>query len=104
MPTYLYLCEKNETEFEEYHSIMTQLEECPICKEKQLEQHKPKRLIAGGSGKGIVNVTGHELTQKIKEDTQRLKKEVYSNANQYANVLGDAKYQKIQTQLDRRGK
>lgn len=49
MPTYTYYCEKHG-EFEEVHSITTQLEECPKCKEEGIESQKPNRLISGGGG------------------------------------------------------
>lgn len=104
MPTYLYICEKNNQEFEEFHSIKTELEECPICKEKGFEQHKPKRLIAGGSGKGIVELSGQDLIDKSKSDAQKFKKEVYSSEALYSNILGESRYQSIQTQMDKRKK
>lgn len=46
MPSYSYFCHINKEEFEEFHSIKTELEECPICKKKKLPNHKPKRLIS----------------------------------------------------------
>lgn len=49
MPTYTYLCETHG-EFEEIHSIKTQLEECPKCKEEGLEPKKVTRLISAGGG------------------------------------------------------
>jgi putative FmdB family regulatory protein len=49
MPTYLYECEVHG-EFEESHSINTELEECPKCKVEGLPAHKPKRLISAGTG------------------------------------------------------
>ena len=49
MATYLYLCKTNDEEFETEHSIKVELEDCPICKEKGLEPHKPYRLIAGST-------------------------------------------------------
>lgn len=49
MPTYLYFCEECQQEFEEMHSIKTELKECPKCKEMGKEPHAPKRLIAGGT-------------------------------------------------------
>jgi len=49
MPTYLYCCEKTQQEFEAIHSINEELQECPKCKENNLESHKPKRLIANTS-------------------------------------------------------
>jgi hypothetical protein len=77
------------------------LEDCPICKEKGLPPHKPKRLISGGSGKGIVELTGNELTQSIKDGTQKLKRDVYSNEKAYSNFIGESRYQNIQTGLDK---
>jgi hypothetical protein len=102
MPTYDYLCEVSNEEFECFHSITKELEECEICANKGMEQHKPKRLISGGSGRGIVELTGQDLKNKIKEDAKKLKGEVYSDANKYANVLGETRYQKIQSDMDKR--
>lgn len=48
MPTYLYQC-KEHGEFEEFHSITEQLEECPKCKAEGKESEKPTRLISSGS-------------------------------------------------------
>src|SRR5580704_17149742 len=97
MPTYLYCCEKNDNqEFECFHSIKIELEECEVCKEKGMEQHKPKRLISGGSGRGIVELNLVDLKQKIKQDSMEVKKDIYSNEKAYANVLGDYNYQNLQ--------
>jgi predicted nucleic acid-binding Zn ribbon protein len=49
MPTYLYYCSINDTEFEVQHSIKEELNECIVCKELDMPQHQPKRLIAGGT-------------------------------------------------------
>lgn len=49
MPTYLYECEVHG-EFEESHSIIEELQECPKCKEEGLSVNKPKKLISGGTG------------------------------------------------------
>jgi putative FmdB family regulatory protein len=46
MPTYSYRCTINNEEFEEIHSIKIELEICPLCKKKNLPNHKPKRLIS----------------------------------------------------------
>ena len=45
-------------EFEEFHSMSEQLEECPKCKEKGLPNHKPKRLINCVS-KGVVELPNY---------------------------------------------
>ena len=47
MPTYTYHCETHG-EFEEVHSITTQLEDCPKCKEEGVEPKKLTRLISSG--------------------------------------------------------
>lgn len=49
MPVYIYYCEVHK-EFEETHSINTQLKECPKCKAEGLEPQKVTRLIAAGTG------------------------------------------------------
>jgi putative FmdB family regulatory protein len=49
MPTYTYFCEKCDKEFEEFHSIKDQLEECPTCKKNGEAAVAPKRLINGSS-------------------------------------------------------
>ncbi len=48
MPTYLYCC-KEHGEFEEFHSITSQLDECPKCKAEGKTSEPPTRLIASGS-------------------------------------------------------
>lgn len=50
MPTYSYFCDHCQKEFEEFHSITEQLEECPVCKENGNPPIAPKRLISGGTG------------------------------------------------------
>lgn len=99
MPTYEYECTSHGI-FEETHSITIKLEFCPHCKEAGIDT-PVKRLISLG-GKGIVELTGQELVDKVKSDAQQIKKEASTNANKYASLLGESKYHNIQTQLDRR--
>jgi|SRR5271166_989477 len=101
MPTYIYECEVANEEFEEFHSIMTVLDKCPLCEKAGREQHAPKRLIAGGSGRGIVELTGNDLVAKAHSDAVAYKKQVYSDANTYANAIGESRYQGIQQSLDK---
>jgi putative FmdB family regulatory protein len=49
MPIYIYFCKECDKEFEEVHSINTQLEECPVCKEAHKPSIPPTRLIAGSN-------------------------------------------------------
>lgn len=103
MPTYLYLCEPQNKEFEEYHSITMVLETCPECEKCNLEPHKPKRLICGTT-KGVVELYGQDLVDKCKDDVKKMKSEMNKNANVYANMLGEDKYHKLQTKIDRQRK
>lgn len=99
MPTYLYLCETTNEEFEEFHSISSVLDDCPLCKEAGRQPHKPKRLIAGGSGRGIVELTGYELEAKIKSDGEKLKRQAMQSENTLANLVGEGRYHS--NELDR---
>lgn len=57
MPTYLYEC-PNCGEFEHQHSINEELENCPLCEQKNKDNpSKVKRLIAGGT-QFILNGSG----------------------------------------------
>lgn len=100
---YLYLCEVANREFDAEHSIKIELEECPLCKEANLPIHKPKRLIAGPTA-GRMEYSGQELVEKVKEDAQKYKKEVYGSEYKYASIIGETKYNELQTRLDRRGR
>lgn len=99
MPVYEFKCNEIECnhEWELEQSIKDpDPEECPKCKVKGNITH----LISGG-GSGRVELTGHDLIAKTKEDAQKFKQEVYSNEKTYANFIGESKYQSIQQGLDR---
>jgi hypothetical protein len=100
MPTYLYECSKHG-EIEEFHSIKITLEDCPRCKEEGIEPQKLKPLIAGGSGRGIVELTGQDLVDKCKADAQKIKKDMHKSSKIYSNMLGEDKYQALQTRMDK---
>lgn len=99
MPTYEYECPKHGI-FEEFHSMSIKLEHCPEC-EKAGETIEIKRLISLGS-RGIVELTGQDLIDKIKSDTKQLKKDAAKDEKIYANLLGEDKYQQLQTKMDQR--
>lgn len=98
MPTYLYECGEHG-EFEEYHSISHILTDCPKCKEEGKVPQQLKRLINNIS-KGIVDLQGQELVDKLKGDAQKLKQEAAKDEKVYANLLGDNHYQALQTRID----
>lgn len=103
MPTYAYLCTVSNEEFEEYHSISHVLEECPLCKKAGLPNHAPKRLICGTS-RGVVELTGQDLVDKIKADAKQLQRDASKNEKIYSNLIGDARYESIQTKMDKRNR
>lgn len=97
MPTYDHIClnEECKLEFEDFYSIKADLPKCPKCKSDV------RRLISAATP-GTVELTGHELNAKLKEDAAKLKREVYSSDKKYANIVGEDKYQAIQSRMDRR--
>jgi len=100
MPTYLYICEPQNKEFEEMHSITTVLEKCPECEKNNLPEHKPKRLICSATP-GTVELYGQDLIDKVKSDAKQLKKDMGKSEKQYSNMLGESKYQSVQQRIDK---
>lgn len=80
---------------------MIVLEDCPLCKAAGLPPHCPKRLISGGSGRGIVELTGNDLTTKIKEDGLKLSRELHTSERKRANMTGESAYHQQQLNRDR---
>lgn len=100
MPTYTHQCQNTECseEWDDFYSIVAiPPTTCPKC-----GQETAKRIISSGGSRGVVELTGHELVAKTKEDVQKLKKEISKDANKYASLLGEEKYHNLQTQIDRR--
>jgi putative FmdB family regulatory protein len=98
MLTYEYCCTNKDCENEwEYEAEINDpvLTICPKC-----NQETAKRLISGGSGRGIVEYTGQELLQKNKEGLDKLRKKVYTDENTYANMVGEGKYQSTVKEYD----
>jgi len=103
MPTYEFChsLEECKHEWEEVLSIKaSDPTHCPKCG----AEGNIIRLISGGSGKGVVELYGQDLVDKIKSDTQQIKKEMHDSPKKYANMLGEERYHQLQTRLDRRGR
>lgn len=99
MPTYIHMCldEKCQHTWEDFYSINANPPtHCPVC-----QQETAKRLISGGSGRGIVELTGQEYVKKVQEDAQKYKQEVYSSEKKYSNILGESRYQTLQSNIDK---
>lgn len=95
MPTYEFQCQECKHEWEDFLSIKAPDPDCPSCQAK-----KTLRLISGGSGRGVVELTGQDLIDKVKSDVRDLKKDAAQKEKVYANLLGDDKYQQLQTRMD----
>lgn len=96
MPTYEHLCNSCKHEWEDTYSIKADPpKECPSCKAEDVT-----RLISLG-GKGVVELTGQDLVDKVKADAQQLKKDAASKEKVYANLLGEDRYQALQTKMDK---
>lgn len=100
MPTYCHVCTDSscQHEWEDMYSIKDDPPKiCPKC-----GKETARRLIAGGSGKGIVELTGYDLQAKIKEDARKMSREAGSNEKMLANLVGESRFNEIQTREDRR--
>jgi putative FmdB family regulatory protein len=97
MPDYEHMCNQCKHEWEESYSIKADPPKfCPACNAEDVT-----RLISLG-GKGVVELTGQELVDKVKSDIKTLKRDAHSNEKVYSNLLGEAKYQTLQTKIDQR--
>jgi putative FmdB family regulatory protein len=89
MPTYPHICNECQHEWDEVYSMNADPPDtCPACGTKG----KVERLIAGGSGKGIVILTGNELKEQTKLDAAKIINESSKNENFLANMVGEQKY------------
>lgn len=96
MPTYEHQCNTCKHEWEDSYSIKADPPKmCPSCNAETVT-----RLISLG-GKGVVELTGQELIDKVKSDAQQLKKDAAKSEKVYANLLGEQKYQNLQIRLDK---
>lgn len=98
MPTYEHGCKSCKHEWEEIYSMREPTPTvCPECK----AEGQVVRFISGGSGKGIVEITGHELKDKLKKEGQELKRAALKDENLMANLVGETRYQKDKTGIEK---
>jgi len=95
MPTYEHRADCCGYEWEDDYSIKK--DPPTICPNCQVEG-KVMRLISGGSGRGIVTLTGHELKASVKEDTNRIKARMKTDENYKASIVGEDNYHQSQLQ------
>lgn len=97
MPTYEHKCNNTECgeEFEDFYSIAAALPPCPKCGSDVM------RLISGGAGRGIVELTGAELKQSLQEAGIKLRNKAARDEKTMGNLVGESKYQINQTYRDK---
>lgn len=98
MPTYEMKCssENCSNEWEIVLNITADPPKvCPKC-----NQETAKRLISLG-GKGVVQLEGNDLVDKVKQDANRLKRDAGNSEKIYSNLLGDSKMESVQRRIDK---
>lgn len=96
MPVYEYECDLCTYQWEDIVKMSDPLpEECPECKKTGHVKKIPSICV------GKVELTGSDLKKQIKEDTKKLKKEIYSSDKKYSNFLGEDRYQNLQQKIDK---
>jgi len=97
MPTYEHRCKLCEHEWEDFYSIKADPPTvCPSCE----KEGGVERLISGGSGKGIMVLTGRELKGRIYSDAMKARKRAATDENYRANIIGEDKYHQRQLKKD----
>jgi len=100
MPTYEHECtnESCKHEWEDFYSITADPPKiCPKC-----NQETARRLVCGGSGRGVVELYGQDLVDKVKADAKSIQNTASKNENVYANLLGESRYHNLQSNFDSR--
>lgn len=97
MPCYEHICDGCQHEWEDIYSFKDPVPtECPECH----KQGQVRRLISLPA-QGVVELTGHDLQAKIKSDARKMKSDMSKSENVYANMLGEDRYQSVQTKMDK---
>lgn len=92
MPTYDHACTKCSGYFEDIYSMKDPIPtKCPLCQEEGFV----KRLISRPS-KGVVELTGQDLKDHIKQEAGKAVLEARTNENFLANFIGEQKYHSSQ--------
>lgn len=98
MPTYEHACGNCNKEFEDIYGMMAPVPTlCPLCG----HDGKVVRLVSGGSGKGIVTLSGNEFKAKLKEDGRKLKQAALKDEKVLSNLIGETKYQDNTVKLEK---
>ena len=94
MPTYCYECKKHG-EFEEYHSMSDEakLKFCPLCEKEGNKEEPVQRLISGGSGRGIFQLSLNEFKETLPGEVRNVYERGAKEESFAANFIGKEKYE-----------
>lgn len=98
MPTYTHMCQDAKCSYiwdESYSMSKDPPTKCPKCEEETAKRVILKAPIVS------VELTGQDFVNKIKADANQLKADAANNENLYASLLGEDKYQTLQTSIDK---
>lgn len=99
MPFYDLICHRCNVEFEDFfsaHAPVPTLCPNPECGIDGYIQRLIPAIVYGR-----VPLTGQDLKKQIKKDTASLRREVATNENVKANMVGEAKYQEHVVAMDK---
>lgn len=89
MTTYEHLCGACNFEWDQVYGMT---EDPPtLCPECNVDG-QVKRLISGGSGRGIVRLTGHELKAHNRAEGKKIARMAMKDENLRANLIGEEKF------------
>jgi len=98
MPWYPHECLACHEEFEDLYSAQSPIPTlCPNCG----VDGQIKRLIPSVTY-GRVPLTGQDLKKQVKKDTAALRREIATNENAKANMVGEAAYEKHVKAIEKR--
>lgn len=84
MPIFTFECEQCLCQYEDFCSSQdTKPDNCPECQSDQVSK------IMSLPATGKVELYGQDLKAKIKQDTQKLKKQIHSNESSFVNFVGE---------------
>lgn len=82
MPIFEHECLDCELQWEDWYQPSELPPDCPDCKSKNV-----KKLISLCAN-GRVELTGHELRQKLRSDANKIKQKAMTDQNTLADIVG----------------
>lgn len=90
MPTYEHICNDDtcQHEWEDFYSMTASPPDtCPKCQGKNVS-----RIVSGGSGRGIVEMSPSEFKATLGSQVGAMKRRAAKDENYRANLIGEKRY------------